>query len=404
MARAETNPRPADEPGLTRRTLLKAGTTALAAGGASLVAPHGRPAVAAQTPEPGNVEWRNRQPGMAYRRLGRTGMMISEVVCGGDPITLENHKHLEVALEMGLNYLDMAPAYNKGDTERAYGKLLAGSSARRDRVFLTTKVSAFDSTRQAMYKEIFDGLPGEKQKAILDRARDLRAARGVDQPGYFLEYYPGQRKGFDPAYLRVAMKDEFGARVEGSARVRDVIVESIEGSLRRVGTDHFDLLMCPHGADAPEDLTPEIAEVFGELKRQGKVRFLGVTAHNDPAGILRAAADSGRYDAAMVAYNVINGGYLDAAIRHAAAKDLGVIAMKAAHAVATHHKPLQPIPEWRVAKVERIVPGEYNAPRKAYLWALQNPRIAAVISNLWDETHVKENLALAGRKVDLRPA
>ena len=41
---------------------------------------------------------------------------------------------------------------------------------------------------------------------------------------------------------------------------------------------------------------------------------------------------------------------------------------------------------------------------KAYLWALQNPHVSAVISNLWDETFVKENLDLAGRKVTLRPA
>jgi len=56
------------------------------------------------------VEWRNRQTGMAYRQLGRTGLMISEVICGGDPIKLDNYQHLSLALEMGLNYLDMAPA------------------------------------------------------------------------------------------------------------------------------------------------------------------------------------------------------------------------------------------------------------------------------------------------------
>ena len=91
-------------------------------------------------------------------------------------------------------------------------------------------------------------------------------------------------------------------------------------------------------------------------------------------------------------------------IRQAAAKDVGVIAMKAAHAVATHHKRLQPIPDWRVAKVDRIVPGTDKPPVKAYIWALQNPHIAAVISNLWDETFVKENLKLAGKKVELKPA
>src|SRR3954451_14827437 len=79
-------------------------------------------------------EWRNKQPGMAYRRLGRTNLMISEVICGGDPITLHNYKHLELVLDLGLKYLDMAPPYNGAYSERAYGKLLAGSSSKREKV------------------------------------------------------------------------------------------------------------------------------------------------------------------------------------------------------------------------------------------------------------------------------
>ena len=191
------------------------------------------------------------------------------------------------------------------------------------------------------------------------------------------------------------MMPDYAHKVEGSPELRKVIIDSIEGSLKRVGTDHFDLVMCPHGANAPEDLnSPEILGTFLELKEQGKVRFLGVTSHNDPAGILRAATDCGHYDAAMVAYNVINGGYLDDAIRHAKAKDIGVIAMKVAMAVATHHKQLQPVPDWRIAKVNRIVPGDDKPPVKAYLWSLQDPRISAVISNLWDKAYIEENLAV----------
>jgi predicted aldo/keto reductase-like oxidoreductase len=175
--------------------------------------------------------------------------------------------------------------------------------------------------------------------------------------------------------------------------------------LQRVGVDYFDIVMCPHGANSPEDLEcPEIVETFQQLKKQGKVRFLGVSSHNDPAGALRAATAAGYYDVAMVAYNVINGGYLEEAIRQATAKGLGIISMKAAHAVATHHKALQPIPDWRVQKIHRVIAGEMKAPMKAYLWALQNPHIAAVISNLWDETFIKENLSLAGKKVELQPA
>ena len=390
--------------GTTRRDFLRTSTAAVALGASTPAFARGHEGPRRSTDEV-PAEWRNKQAGMAYRRLGRTGMMVSEVVCGGDPITSRNYKHLERALERGLNYLDMAPAYNGGDTERAYGKLLAGSPSRRGKVFLTTKVSEFNRVRTRLYKEIFEGLPGSQQEEIRRRAQAIKRQRRLETPGYYLTYFPGQQRAFESAYLRAAMRPDYGERVEDSRELRRVIVESLEGSLKRVGTDHFDLLMCPHGADLAEDLaSPAVVEVFRDLRRQGKVRFLGLTSHNDPAGVLEAAADAGHYDAAMVAYNIINGGYVDSALDHAVEKGLGVIAMKVAHAIATHHQPLQPVPSWRVAKVERVVPGEWKPPQKAYLWALQDPRIAAVISNLWDEEHVEENLSLAGRQIELRPA
>ena len=67
----------------TRRDFLRTGTTAVAASAAGTL-------VEAASLAPGargvgaNVEWRNKQMGMAYRKLGRTGIMISEVVSGGD--------------------------------------------------------------------------------------------------------------------------------------------------------------------------------------------------------------------------------------------------------------------------------------------------------------------------------
>lgn len=352
----------------------------------------------------GEPEWRNKQAGMAYRRFGRTNLMVSEIVCGGDPIRTDNYKHVALAVEMGLNYLDMAPAYGDGDCEIAYGKLLSGT-VKRDRVFLTTKISAFSGTRNRMYKEIFNGLPAEKQNAIMKRVDELRGANLAEKPGYYLDYFPGQRGQFPPTYLSNAMMPDYANRVEGSQAFRRVITESLEASLKRVGTDHFDTVMCPHGACSADELdNPQIYETFLELKKQGKVRFLGVTSHNDAAGVLRKAAELGHYDAIMMAYNVIDAGYLDQAILDASAKNMGIIAMKAAHAVATHHKELQPVPQWRIDKLNRIVHGDMKPPMKAYLWALQNPHLTAVVSNLWDETFIRENLSLAGKKVELYPA
>jgi hypothetical protein len=42
-------------------------------------------------------------------------------------------------------------------------------------------------------------------------------------------------------------------------------------------------------------------------------------------------------------------------------------------------------------------------PVKAYLWALQNPCLTAVISNLWDDNFIDENLSVVGKKISLNP-
>ena len=393
---------------MDRRAFLQTTAAGVALGNCAAANALGQQSQVQQTAQPVQqqrpAEWRNKQTGMAYRRLGRTGLMISEVVCGGDPIRSNNYEHLNLALEKGLNYLDMAPAYGRGDCEAAYGKLLA-TSAKREKVFLTTKISGFKELRNRLYKEIFDGLPGEKQTKIMRRAEETLRKGGAAQPGYFLTYWPGQEKEFGPSYLSNAMMPDYAHQVEGSKAFQEHITSSIEASLQRLGTDYFDIVMCPHGACTPPELRiPEIQATFDRIKRQGKVRFVGVTSHNDPASILRTASELGYYDVVMMAYNVINGGYLEHAIQNAAAQGVGVIGMKVAMAVATHHKSLQPVPQWRIDKVERIVPGDIKAPLKAYLWALQNPNLTAVISNLWNEQFIEENLSLAGRKIELRPA
>jgi len=341
---------------------------------------------------------------MAYRRLGNTGLMISEVLSGGDPVRFNNLRTTEIAIERGVNYLDMAPAYGSGECERTYSKIIY-NSAKREKVFMTTKVSGYTNIRDNLYREIYESLPGTKKEYYQNKAREMRAARNVDKPGYFITYWPGQSRSFEGTYLSNAMAADYAHKVEGSPKFKEFIVQSVEESLKRVGADYFDILMCPHGADSLEEVQiEETFTTFEQLRKDGKVRFLGVSAHNDPAGVLRGARETGLYHVAMVAYNIINGGYMEREIELAKESGMGIIAMKAAMAVATHHRELQPIPGWRIQKVQRIVPGDMKPPVKAYLWALQNPNISAVISNLWDEQHVNENLSVVGKKVELLTA
>lgn len=128
---------------------LAAGASSLAAGAAlDLPAPLGAFASPLMPPLPqaGKVEWRNRQAGMKYRPLGgRTGFIISEIVCGGDPIAPNNSRHVEIAIERGLNYLDTAPDYGRGKSEEGYAEVLRAVG--RDRVFQTTKVGRLGPSR-----------------------------------------------------------------------------------------------------------------------------------------------------------------------------------------------------------------------------------------------------------------
>ena len=58
----------------------------------------------------------------------------------------------------------------------------------------------------------------------------------------------------------------------------DHIIESVNGSLKRLGTDYIDVLLL-HRPDALVE-PDEVARAFDELKASGKVRYFGVSNHN----------------------------------------------------------------------------------------------------------------------------
>ncbi len=77
---------------------------------------------------------RIRKGSMHYRRLGRTGMMISEISMGGSPVPSE--PVFARAIEMGINYVDTSQNYMNGNSERVIGKRIKG---RREKFYVATK-------------------------------------------------------------------------------------------------------------------------------------------------------------------------------------------------------------------------------------------------------------------------
>lgn len=81
---------------------------------------------------------------MQYAVLGKTGFKVSKLglggaALGGDFGLVSDDEVIRVvheALDLGINFMDTAPLYGKGESERRIGKALKG---RRDRVILATK-------------------------------------------------------------------------------------------------------------------------------------------------------------------------------------------------------------------------------------------------------------------------
>ncbi|MEM9419331.1 MAG: aldo/keto reductase [Planctomycetota bacterium] len=342
------------------------------------------------------AEWRNRHPDMTYRMLGRTGFMVSEVVCGGNHMKPENIDLYEAALDRGLNFLDQAIAYGKGDGEKAVAALLK-RGINRDRFFLTSKLSGYDGYIRNVYEDHFKSLTEAKQTQVETLAQQLREKAQPTRTGYHVLYWDAQEKPLAGQYRMMAMK-QLGFTAGSKKQFKDRLRHLLDVSFGRTTADHYDVLYCPHSVESPEAFDDEaLHEEMPAFRKEGKARALAFSCHNDTGRILEAGSATGLYDVAMVGYNIVNHLMMDPIIEAAHGRGVGVIAMKVARPVIVDAQ------EWRIAKLNEMVPGdELSLAQKAYLFALQNPHLSAVISDMKDQTMIDENLSLAGRKVTLQ--
>jgi predicted aldo/keto reductase-like oxidoreductase len=165
--------------------------------------------------------------------------------------------------------------------------------------------------------------------------------------------------------------------------VKDIIAE-VEGSLRRLQTDHVDLIHI-HSCDRVERLmAPNIHEAFDRLKEQGKARFLGVSTHTpNLEEVANTAIDSKRFDVLMLAYHFgmwpTFGHILEKAKQH----DVAVVAMKT----------LKGAKHTNLAEFRRE---RYAYSQSAFRWVLSNPNVSCLVVSFSKPDHVDEYLAASG--------
>lgn len=306
---------------------------------------------------------RHRGSTVNLRRFGRTDIEISELIFGGgfvggmliDADDDTRREAIRRALNGGINWIDTAPSYGQGQSETALGWLLGELD---ELPYLSTKV-----------------------RLDLDKLDDI----------------PGQ------------------------------IERSLEQSLNRLGRDSVDLLQLhnPLGpsADAAtlnvKDVLKEhgVADTLEQLKHQGQIRFMGITALGD-AATCREVIDSGRFDTAQVYYNLLNpsagrkmpvkwtGHAFDGIIDACRRQDMGVMAIRilAAGVLATDTRTGREIPvsteirleeeEQRTRAVFAALGNRYGTrAQTAVRFAIANPDVSGAIVGLATLAHLDEALA-----------
>jgi aryl-alcohol dehydrogenase-like predicted oxidoreductase len=188
---------------------------------------------------------------MRYRKLGKTGFEVSEISfgawgIGGDwwqgAVDEESLQSMRTALELGVNFIDTAPNYGLGHSEKLVGQAIRGW---RDQVYVATKVNPKNFTWPAA-----PGTPLE-------------------------EVFP-----------------------------KDWIVESTEKSLKNLGLECIDLQQFHVWLDewAAQD---EWKEAVVQLKEQGKVAAFGLSLNYPLEPDYGAAAiRTGLIDTCQVVYNI----------------------------------------------------------------------------------------------------
>ena len=211
---------------------------------------------------------------MKYRRLGRTNVEVSEIGFGawaigggawGVQSEADSVAALHRALDRGVNFIDTAAGYGEGKSERIVGKVLK-ERGERGRVFVATKSPP---------------------------------AAGPWPPSPYCRW----EERYAEKYLR----------------------QNIEQRLRNLDSDVIDLLLL-HTWTRAWNRNPGPLEMLAKLKKEGKVRFFGIsTPEHDQNALVQIMGD-GLVDAVEVIYNIFEQEAAAEFLPVAAENGVGVIA------------------------------------------------------------------------------
>jgi predicted aldo/keto reductase-like oxidoreductase len=122
---------------------------------------------------------RPEKKGMSYRRLGRTGLLVSKVSLGSSP--LPDPELLRAIVDRGVNYIDTSHNYDNGNAERQIGRLL--KAVGRDKVRVATK---FHVTPRDTTGSIMGSVHGSLRRLAVDSI-DILMIHGAETAGVLVD-------------------------------------------------------------------------------------------------------------------------------------------------------------------------------------------------------------------------
>ncbi len=171
--------------------------------------------------------------------------------------------------------------------------------------------------------------PADQASAVLEKAISL----GIDYLDTAVGYGEGESETRLGRVMASRRKEVFLAtKVPTRARTRDGALKEVEASLKRLQTDHLDLLHLHSLGDEMDLAKIEAADgalkALYELREQKVTRFIGMTSHTDGA-VMAKAIERNDLDCVQMAMNPARAArFEELALPAANKKNLGVILMK----------------------------------------------------------------------------
>ena len=238
----------------------------------------------------------------------------------------------------------------------------------------------------------------------IDELLSIRMIRhAIDHGVNYVDSAYGYHKGNSEVVVGKALRDGYRERVKLATKMPTWLVNSaadmdkcLDQQLGKLQTDHIDFYLL-HGLN--KDRWPKVRDlgVFEwaeKVKKEGKIRHLGFSFHDDYQLFHKVLEDSDHFTLCQIQYNYMDTEYQAGTkgLKEAAAKGLAVVVMepiKGGKLAVTPPPQVQSI--WDEAKVKRK-PAEW-----ALRWVWNHPEVSVVLSGMSEMYHVEENLVYADR-------